>query len=70
MRVQPAVFRGLMRAFNMLEPPESLLRDPEVLARTVQVLARVLRGDEPPETFARVRRADVLAMLGDDAVDD
>jgi 2-polyprenyl-6-methoxyphenol hydroxylase-like FAD-dependent oxidoreductase len=63
MRVEPAVFRGLMRVFNMLEPPERLMRDPEILARTLPVLARVLRGDEPPQMFEHVRRADALALL-------
>jgi len=64
MRVDPVVFRGLMRVFNMLEPPEHLFRDPEVLARTLPVLARVLRGDAPPELFPVVPRARVLARLG------
>ena len=67
MRVEPAVFRGLMRVFNMLKPPDRLLRDPEILARTLPVLARVLRGEEPPDLFAPVRRADALALLGPDA---
>jgi 2-polyprenyl-6-methoxyphenol hydroxylase-like FAD-dependent oxidoreductase len=63
MRVDPAVFRGLMRVFNMLEPPDRLLRDPEVVARTLPVLARVLRGDEPPPGFPPVSRDAALARL-------
>jgi flavin-dependent dehydrogenase len=64
MRVDQAVFRGLMRIFNMLEPPEHLLRDPEVLARSLPVLARVLCGDEPAQRFAPVSRLTALAELG------
>jgi hypothetical protein len=63
MRVDPVVFRGLMRVFNMLEPPERLISDPEVLARTLPVLARVLRGDAPPELFPVVSRTQVLTRL-------
>jgi 2-polyprenyl-6-methoxyphenol hydroxylase-like FAD-dependent oxidoreductase len=64
MRVDPAVFRGLMRVFNMLEPPERLLRDPEILLRSLPVLAQVVRGAGPPEPYPRVQRAAVLARLG------
>jgi 2-polyprenyl-6-methoxyphenol hydroxylase-like FAD-dependent oxidoreductase len=63
-RVDPIVFRGLMRVFNMLDPPEQLLRDPELLLRALPVLARVLRGDEPLQPFANVPRAAALARLG------
>jgi 2-polyprenyl-6-methoxyphenol hydroxylase-like FAD-dependent oxidoreductase len=63
-RVEPAVFRGLMRAFNMLETPERLFLDPEVVLRSLPVLARVLRGDVPPQQFRPVPRADALARLG------
>jgi 2-polyprenyl-6-methoxyphenol hydroxylase-like FAD-dependent oxidoreductase len=64
MRVDPAVFRGLMRVFNMLEPPDRLVRDPEIVLRSLPVLAQVLRGAGPPEPFGRVHRAAVLARLG------
>src|SRR5262245_10807943 len=64
MRVDPVVFRGLMRVFNMLDPPDSLFRDPEVVARTLPVLARVLRGDAPKEIFPVIPRERVLARLG------
>ncbi|HZP43792.1 MAG TPA: NAD(P)-binding protein [Candidatus Binatia bacterium] len=63
-RVDPAVFRSLMRVFNMLEPPERLFLDPDVVLRSLPVLARVLRGDEPPPLFPVVRRSEVLARLG------
>jgi 2-polyprenyl-6-methoxyphenol hydroxylase-like FAD-dependent oxidoreductase len=62
-RVEPAVFRGLMRVFNMLDPPERLFRDPAVLLRSLPVLARVLGGDEPPQQFPKVPRAAALARL-------
>ena len=64
MRVDPVVFRGLLRVFNMLDPPEQLLRDPELVLRALPVLARVLRGDEPAHLFPRVERDAVLARLG------
>src|SRR5207245_620106 len=56
--------RGLLRVFNMLDPPEQLLRDPELVLRALPVLARVLRGDEPAHLFPRVERDAVLARLG------
>jgi 2-polyprenyl-6-methoxyphenol hydroxylase-like FAD-dependent oxidoreductase len=62
-RVDPVVFRGLMRVFNMLDPPERLLRDPELVLRSLPVLARVLRGDEPAHLFPPVPRATALASL-------
>ena len=64
MRVDPVVFRGLLRVFNMLDPPEQLLRDPELVLRALPVLARVLSGDEPAHLFPRVERQAVLARLG------
>jgi 2-polyprenyl-6-methoxyphenol hydroxylase-like FAD-dependent oxidoreductase len=63
-RVDPVVFRGLMRVFNMLDPPERLLRDPGLVLRALPVLARVLRGDEPAHLFPPVTRAAALALLG------
>jgi len=62
-RVEPAVFRGLMRVFNMLETPERLFLDPEIMLRCLPVLARVLRGDVPPQQFRPVPRAEALARL-------
>jgi 2-polyprenyl-6-methoxyphenol hydroxylase-like FAD-dependent oxidoreductase len=62
-RVDPVVFRGLMRVFNMLDPPEALVLDPELVLRTLPVLARVLRGDEPAQPFEQVGRAQALARL-------
>ncbi|HJQ84636.1 MAG TPA: hypothetical protein VKA21_11195, partial [Candidatus Binatia bacterium] len=62
-RVDPVVFRGLMRVFNMLDPPERLLTDPEVVLRALPVLARVLRGDEPAHLFPPVTRAEALARM-------
>ena len=62
-RVDPVVFRGLMRVFNMLDPPEQLLRDPALVLRSLPVLARVLRGGGPPQLFPPVARAEALARL-------
>jgi 2-polyprenyl-6-methoxyphenol hydroxylase-like FAD-dependent oxidoreductase len=62
-RVDPVVFRGLMRVFNMLDPPERLLKDPELVLRSLPVLARVLRGDEPAHLFPPGPRATALAHL-------
>lgn len=62
-RVDPVVFRGLLRTFHMLEAPERLLADPELLLRSLPVLARVLRGDGPKELFERVTRARVVEQL-------
>jgi len=61
--VDPAVFRGLVRVFHMLEPPDKLLRDPQMIVRSLPVLARVLRGDVPGQQFAPVPRAAVLASM-------
>jgi hypothetical protein len=60
-RVDPVVFRGLIRVFNMLDAPDRLLRDPELLLRTLPVLARVLRGNEPQPLFPPVPRAAAMA---------
>jgi 2-polyprenyl-6-methoxyphenol hydroxylase-like FAD-dependent oxidoreductase len=62
-RVDPVVFRGLLRAFHMLEHPERAILDPDLLVRSLPVLGRVLRGDGPPPPFPHVRRATVLARL-------
>ena len=65
-RVDPVVFRGLLRVFHMLDAPERLMRDPELLLRALPVLARTLSGDEPEERFVRMTRAEVLRRLGDE----
>jgi len=65
-RIDPIVFRGLMRVFNMLEPPDHLLRDPELVLHALPALARTLRGDGPAPAFAPVPRAVALARLGAD----
>lgn len=62
-RVDPVVFRGLLRIFHMLDGPEVLLRDPELLLRTVPVLARSVLGVAPAPDFLPVPRAAVLARL-------
>jgi 2-polyprenyl-6-methoxyphenol hydroxylase-like FAD-dependent oxidoreductase len=62
-RVDPVVFRGLMRVFNMLDPPERLLTDPEIVLRALPVLARVLRGEEPEHLFPPVERDAALARI-------
>lgn len=62
--VDPVVFRGILRVFHMLEPPEALVRDPEMLVRSLPILARVLLGNTPEKPFLPVRRADALARIG------
>jgi len=62
-RVDPVIFRALMRIFNMLEPPERLFTDPGLLVRALPVLARVLRGDGPPPPFPVVAREAALLQL-------
>jgi hypothetical protein len=63
-RVDPVVFRGLLRVFHMLDTPEDLVLNPELLLRSLPVLARVLRGDVPPHLFQPTPRAQALAKLG------
>jgi 2-polyprenyl-6-methoxyphenol hydroxylase-like FAD-dependent oxidoreductase len=63
-RVDPVVFRGLLRVFHMLDAPEDLIRNPELLLRSVPVLARVLRGDVPEQQFPPTSRDHVLEKLG------
>ncbi|TMA60304.1 MAG: FAD-dependent oxidoreductase [Deltaproteobacteria bacterium] len=62
-RVDPVIFRALMRIFNMLELPERLFTDPGLLLRALPVLARVLRGDGPPPLFPVVARETALSQL-------
>ena len=62
-RVDPVVFRSLLRMFHMLDAPETLLRDPYVLLRSLPVLARSLAGDEPADRFVTVSRDDALRRL-------
>jgi hypothetical protein len=62
-RVDPVVFRGLLRIFHMLDAPEDLVRNPELVLRTLPVLARVLRGDAPPQLFAPTPREHVIDKL-------
>jgi 2-polyprenyl-6-methoxyphenol hydroxylase-like FAD-dependent oxidoreductase len=62
-RVDPVVFRGLLRVFHMLEPPERLARDPELVLRSLPMLARVLAGMGPEHSFQPVERADALARM-------
>jgi len=61
--VDAAIFRALMRIFNMLEPPERLFTDAGLLVRALPVLARVLRGDGPPPLFPVVTREWALSRL-------
>src|SRR4029450_10348414 len=48
-RVDPVVFRGLLRVFHMLERPERLARDPELVLRSIPMLARGIVGQGPQE---------------------
>ena len=63
-RVDPVVFRGLLRIFHMLDAPEDLVRNPELFLRSLPVLARVLRGDVPAQLFPPTSRDHVLEKLG------
>jgi 2-polyprenyl-6-methoxyphenol hydroxylase-like FAD-dependent oxidoreductase len=62
-RVDPVVFRGFLRVFHMLEPPERLARDPELVLRSLPMLARVLVGQGPEAPFERVAREAALARM-------
>jgi 2-polyprenyl-6-methoxyphenol hydroxylase-like FAD-dependent oxidoreductase len=68
MRVDPVVFRGLMRIFNMLEPPEGLLRRPELVVRSLAVLGRVVAGREPTPRIRTVTRAAAIGRMEGAAV--
>jgi 2-polyprenyl-6-methoxyphenol hydroxylase-like FAD-dependent oxidoreductase len=63
-RSDPHVFRGLLRVFHMLEPPERLMRDPELVVRAMPMLARGLVGAAlPAPPFRRVPREVAVARL-------
>jgi 2-polyprenyl-6-methoxyphenol hydroxylase-like FAD-dependent oxidoreductase len=64
-RIDPVVFRGLMRVFNMLEPPDRLLRDPELVLRWLPMVAHALRGLTPEQAFPAVSRGAALARLAE-----
>ena len=56
-RVDPVVFRGLLRVFHMLDAPERLARDPELVLRSLPMLARVLAGSGPAAAVRARSRA-------------
>ena len=62
-RVDPVVFRGLLRVAHMLEPPRALVRDPELVLRSLPMLARVLAGRGPSLPFEPVPRDTALARM-------
>jgi 2-polyprenyl-6-methoxyphenol hydroxylase-like FAD-dependent oxidoreductase len=62
-RVDPVVFRALLRTFHMLDAPERLLTDPAVVLRSLPTLARTLAGREPADRFVRVTRDEALRSL-------
>jgi 2-polyprenyl-6-methoxyphenol hydroxylase-like FAD-dependent oxidoreductase len=62
-RVDPVVFRALLRTFHMLDAPERLLTDPGVVLRSLPTLARTLTGQEPAERFVKVTRDEALRSL-------
>jgi flavin-dependent dehydrogenase len=62
-RIDPVIFRGLMRVFNMLEPPDRLVRDPEIVLHLLPMVARALRGSIPEQAFPVVSREAALARL-------
>jgi hypothetical protein len=59
-RVDPVVFRGLLRIFHMLDAPEDLVRNPGARPADAAGPARVLRGDAPPSLFQPTPREQVL----------
>jgi hypothetical protein len=63
-RVDPVVFRALLRTFHMLDAPERLLTDPEIVLRSLPTLARTLAGHEPADRFVKVTRDEALRCLG------
>jgi 2-polyprenyl-6-methoxyphenol hydroxylase-like FAD-dependent oxidoreductase len=65
-RVDPVVFRALLRTFHMLDAPERLLTDPAVVLRSLPTLARTLAGLEPADRFVRVTRDEALRCLAPD----
>ena len=62
-RVEPVVFRALLRTFHMLDAPERLLTDPAVVLRSLPTLARSLAGRTPADRFVRVTRDEALRSL-------
>jgi 2-polyprenyl-6-methoxyphenol hydroxylase-like FAD-dependent oxidoreductase len=62
-RVDPVVFRALLRTFHMLDAPERLLSDPGVVLRSLPTLARSLAGHEPADRFVKVTRDEALRSL-------
>jgi 2-polyprenyl-6-methoxyphenol hydroxylase-like FAD-dependent oxidoreductase len=63
-RVDPVVFRALLRTFHMLDAPERLMADPGVVLRSLPTLARTLAGSEPPDRFVKVTRDDAVRAIG------
>jgi 2-polyprenyl-6-methoxyphenol hydroxylase-like FAD-dependent oxidoreductase len=62
-RVDPVVFRSLLRVLHMLEPPSALMRDPQLVLRSLPMLARVLTGFGPSLPFEPVPRDAALARM-------
>jgi 2-polyprenyl-6-methoxyphenol hydroxylase-like FAD-dependent oxidoreductase len=62
-RVDPVVFRALLRTFHMLDAPERLLTDPAIVLRSLPTLARSLAGHEPADRFVKVTRDEALRCL-------
>jgi len=63
-RIDPVVFRGLLRVFNMLDAPTALLRDPELALRSLPAMVRRSLGYAgPPPLFPSVSRGAALARL-------
>ena len=62
-RVDPVVFRALLRTFHMLDAPERLLTDPGVVLRSLPTLARALTGQAPADRFVKVTRDEALRRV-------
>lgn len=62
-RVDPVVFRALLRTFHMLDAPQRLVTDPGVVLRSLPTLARALAGHEPADRFVRVTREEALRRV-------
>ena len=62
-RVDPVVFRAFLRAFNLLQAPDTMLQDTDVLSRVLAVYEQ--RHDRTPEPPLGPDRDALLARLRD-----
>ena len=60
-RVDPDVFRGFFRSFNMLDAPDALLADPIVLQAAAA--AHATKDERPPAPTLGPPRDELLAVM-------